>query len=259
MKRYILFYIVLAVSNFSLLAFPALTERADSLYMRNEYHSAIKAYEESIRDFGASSEIYYNLGNAYYKSENLGKAILNYERAIKLDAGNENAIHNLTFVNTKIFDKLPDNRNFITRICDSILYSISSNSWAYISFAFLILLLAAIGSYIYFEKILIRKIGFFSAIMLFVGFLISISCSILSAMHSLDNNYAIVLDEAVMLSTSPREPASHAEEAILLHEGAKVEIIDSIQTLNDSTCRMWYEVKVNNDRAWIKSLSIEKI
>ncbi len=259
MKRVIIYNIILVISSFSAFAIPDLTTMADSLYMCNDYHSAINAYEESITKYGASSEMYYNLGNAYYKSNNLGKAILNYERALKLDAGNDDVRYNLNYVKSKIIDNLPDNRNFLTRICDSIIYSISSNSWAYISFVIFVLLLISVASYIYFENVLIRKFGFFGAIILFIVLIGSITCSILSAVHSNNSIEAIILDEAVMLSTSPREPLSHAEEAVLLHEGTKVEIIDSLQTTNDTTCRMWYEVNINNDRAWIKSLSVEKI
>lgn len=259
MKRYITYCIILIATTLSAFAMPVSTNRADSLYMCNEYHLAIKTYEDAITKYGASSDMYYNLGNAYYKADNLGKAILNYERALKLDAGHDDAKYNLSFVKNKIVDKLPDNRNFITRVFDSVIYSISSNAWAYLSLVILVLLLVSIASYIYFERVYIRKIGFFGSIVLLVVLFGTISCSIVSAMHSCSNKDAIVLDEAVMLSTSPREPLSRAEEAILLHEGAKVEIIDSIQMPNDSICRLWYEVKVNNDRAWIKSLAVEKI
>lgn len=259
MKRFITYCIVLIVSTLSTFAIPDLTSIADSLYMRNEYHSAISVYEESITKYGASSDMYYNLGNAYYKSDNLGKAILNYERALRLDAGNDDAMNNLNFVKTKIIDNLPDNRDFITRICDSIVFSVSSNSWAYISLVMLILLLIALACYIYFENVRIRKIGFFGSIILFLVLIGAITCSIISAVHSNNHNEAIILDESVMLSTSPREPLSHAEEAVLLHEGTKIEIVDSLQMPNDSTCRLWYEVKINKDRAWVKSISVEKI
>lgn len=259
MKRFITYCITLIVSTLSALAMPVLADSADSLYMCNEYHLAIKTYEDAINKFGASSDMYYNLGNAYYKADNLGKAILNYERALKFDAGHDDAKYNLDFVNNKIVDNLPDNRNFITRVFDSIIYFVSSNSWAYLSIVILVLLLIAIACYIYFDKVYIRKMGFFSSIVLFLFLIGTITCSIVSAIHSCSNRYAIVLDEAVMLSTSPREPLSRAEEAILLHEGSKVEIIDSIQIPNDSICRLWYEVKINNDRAWIKSLAVEKI
>lgn len=259
MRRFIAYCIILVISGLAAFAMTDLANKADSLYMRNEFHSAISSYEEAIEKYGASSDMYYNLANAYYKSDKLGKAILNYERALKMDAGNDDAKYNLSFVSTKIIDNLPDNRNFITRVVDSIVYSISSNAWAYISLIILILLLVAIAGYMYIDKIIIRKIGFFGAIVLIAVLIGTISCSIISAVHSNNNNEAIILDESVMLSTSPREPLSHAEEAVLLHEGTKVEIVDSLQTPNDSTCRLWYEVVVNNNRAWIKSKSVEKI
>ena len=68
---------------------------------------------------------------------------------------------------------------------------------------------------------------------------------------------AIVLVSAARLATSPREARSQAEEAFLLHEGTKVEIIDSISNPGDG---LWYEVLVGRgERAWIKADEVERI
>jgi fatty acid-binding protein DegV len=72
-----------------------------------------------------------------------------------------------------------------------------------------------------------------------------------------NNSYAIILPPSSQLSTTPREARTRSEEAVLLHEGTKVEIIDSIATSADGK---WYEVRVGStERAWIKSGDVERI
>jgi hypothetical protein len=78
--------------------------------------------------------------------------------------------------------------------------------------------------------------------------------------YATGNNEAIVVVPASMLSTSPRTPKDRTEEALLLHEGTKVEVIDSVSTRTDSATIKWYDVRVDNDhRAWIRASDIQRI
>ena len=258
MKKIIFFLISLNIATV-LFANDSIVSIADSLYLQKEYYSAIKLYEEAIKKNGASSDIYYNLGNAYYRSDNLGKAILNYERALRLNPGNDDAKFNLDFVKTKCIDKIPDNRNFITRLVDSIINLFSPNTWAYLSIIILALVITSIALYMYAKNIKVRKIGFFGGIVLAFMWFIMIGVSIVSAINTSDKSNAIIMDESTMLSVGPHSPQTHAEEAILLHEGTKVEILDSVQSQNETESTLWYEVEINGSRAWINSLSVERI
>ena len=258
MKKIIFFLISLNIA-IPLFANDSIVSIADSLYLQKEYYSAIKLYEDAIEKSGASSDIYYNLGNAYYRSDNLGKAILNYERALRLNPGNDDAKFNLDFVKTKCIDKIPDNRNFITRLVDSIINLFSPNTWAYLSIIILALVITSIALYMYAKNIKVRKIGFFGGIVLAFMWFIMIGASIVSAINASDKSNAIIMDESTMLSVGPHSPQNHAEEAILLHEGTKVEILDSVQSQNETESTLWYEVEINGSRAWINSLSVERI
>lgn len=105
MKLNIISYIILALT----VAFPAagatLTQEADSAYMRDDFAEATRLYLQIAETEGTSSDLYYNLGNCYYRQKQPGKAILYYERALRLDPSNEDARANLEFVNTKITDE----------------------------------------------------------------------------------------------------------------------------------------------------------
>ena len=90
-----------------------------------------------------------------------------------------------------------------------------------------------------------------------------IGCIAANVMASISTKYSTATNEAVvtvpstLLSTSPRVPKDRTEEAMLLHEGTKIEILDSITTRIDSATVVWYDVRVDNDhRAWIRGSDV---
>ena len=82
-------------------------ELGDKAYAEARYDDAVAIYEAVIAEEGATLPLYYNLGNAYYRTNNPGKAILNYERALSIDADDEDVKANLQFVQSMIVDKIP--------------------------------------------------------------------------------------------------------------------------------------------------------
>lgn len=237
----------------------SLATKGDSAYMNKDYHKAITLYEDALKSEGVSAAILYNLGNTYYKAGNNGKAILCYERARMLDPNDNDIITNLNLVRNKLIDKTVENQSLIVKVWNSIINIFDANTWAWITFVFFIILIGLVSCYLFSNKIKIRKLGFFGGIVSLIMFIFTVLISITSAKKSSRSNFAIVIEESTMLSTTPHTPIKQSEEALLLHEGAKVEIIDSVVSSTDSICNIWYDVKINDNRAWIKSTSIEKI
>lgn len=235
----------------------SLTQRADSAYTEDNFVEAISLYNKIIQEEGTSSLLYYNLGNSYYRSGKLGKAIVCYERSIILDPNNEDAITNLDFVRSQITDKPGDNGTWISNTINELITNTHANTWAVIALITFIFLLCAIAIYIFSSKISIRKIGFFSAIILLLCSIITNIFAYKAAKIASTHNMAIVIEPSTILSTSPRLPKDRTEEAMLLHEGTKVEILDSIC---NSVSDKWYDVKIDNThRAWINADAIEII
>ncbi len=257
MKKYIvaLFLSACAIS----LNASDLVSQADSAYIQDKFDDAIALYNEAIATDGVSSTLYYNLGNAYYRAGKLGKAIVNYERSLILNPRNNDARANLEFVNTKITDKPQENASILSNMYDKMVNLLNFNTWAWLAIVAFILLLGAIGLYIFTSNITTRKIGFFGAIILLIATASTIIFSYTGSSRAKAHNTAIVIEPSTMLSTSPRNPKDRNEEALLLHEGTKVEIIDSVATPGDSLTKKWYDVKINNNRAWIRDNAIEKI
>lgn len=233
---------------------------ADSAYAQEQYSKAIELYNKGIKAHGSSAALYCNLGDAYYRNGDLGKAIVCYERALRIDPSYEDAHQNLEFVRTKCIDKVGESGTFLENTFDSLATLTTSNIWAVVSLSLFLLIAGGICLYFFSANVAIRKIGFFGAIILVLFMLMSIMMAIRSYNISVAKDKAIILSPSTILSTSPREPKDRNEEAMLLHEGTKVTIVDSVGTTSGNTSVKWYEVVVDNThRAWIKGTDIEMI
>ncbi|MFI3240546.1 MAG: tetratricopeptide repeat protein [Bacteroidales bacterium] len=262
MKR--LFYILL-VLVVTLSVTPAsaqdLIQKANTAYNNGEFNEAITQYQLVADSLGTSSSLFYNIGNSYYKIGELGKAILYYERALKLDPTNEDVKFNLEFVNAKIIsseNKLAE-ANILAVIIESIKNINSSNGWAVIAIISFLLIIVAILLYIFATTIMIRKISFFGGIALF---LLMIVANIFAFSIKNSTKEAIITAPSVILSTSPRTPKDKSEEAYLLNEGIKLIIVDSLKTtVNNTESSVWYEVSVgnSNSKSWVNANQVEVI
>lgn len=247
--------------------------QADSAYNARNYPEAIELYKQSIAQEGTSSRLLYNLGNAYYRDNNLGQAILSYERALRLDPSNVDARRNLEFVNGKILDRTrPQSKGgegqstverYLSRTIDTenkVLSSTHPNTLAWLTVAAFALTVCLIAFYIYSNKVLIKKVAFYSASILLIVSIAGIFFSIRSAKNASRHDQAVITSESTMLSTSPARPLNASEEAVLLHEGTKITILDSVATPNDPEIKKWFEVQIDGlSSAWVADSDIEFI
>lgn len=253
--------IAICLSLFCLSASAAsLAQQADSAYNREAYADAIRLYQESISTDGISSNILYNLGNAYYRDNQLGKAILSYERALTLDPSNKEAATNLNFVKTRIEDAPEDDSSFLSNVHKSILSTFSPDAWAWIALALFIVMLCTIAAYIFSSNVAVRKFGFFGAIVMVFVFIYVIAIAYQTAGAYRNHESAIVIVPTTNLSSAPRSTRSEKEKVVPIHEGTKVEILDSLSTPDDPNVGKWYDVKINNSsRAWLNAADVERI
>jgi len=237
-----------------------IVERADSAYMAENYPLAVQLYSHAAEKEGVSSTLYYNLGNAMYRTGNLSGAIINYNRALRIDPTNDDARANLEFVNEKIIDKQVDENSLTQKIAETVIDFTTSNNWAIITLICFSIFLLSVAGYLFLTNIGLRKTSFFAAISFLA---ISAICGIIShkaASRANDRTEAIITATSVQLSTSPRYPQNKTEEAVLLHEGTKIHIMDSVRIATDSISPRWYEVEFRQgQRAWINAKDLEII
>ncbi len=264
MKR---LFITLALSLLLYIGLVAQTKelsKAAMAYQQEQYQSALRIYEDLSKTQGGSSDLFYNIANCHYRLGNKGKAILYYEKALALDPANSDARENLSLVNTKIADKYSiDEINIISTIANRIVDWHSADSWAIISIVVLILLLICVSLYIFADIVWLRKVGFFAGVLFALFTLCSITLAFVQSNRASKHREAIVTLHQVTLSTSPRTPKSKAEEAFVLHEGTKVQILDSLENVGSAENgqkTIWLDVKADNShRAWVRKDDVEVI
>lgn len=238
----------------------SLAQRADSAYNAENYREAINLYLQSIAQDGVSSDIYYNLGNAYYRNDRLGMAVVNYERALQLDPANNDARDNLNFVRSRIQDRPEDDTSFLSGVHNGIVTCMSANAWAWTTFIVFLLLVAAIGLYIFATSITLRKAGFFGGIVLIIVFLYFLVVSFDALKTATSHDRAVVTVPTTQLRSAPRAAKTTDDKVVNIHEGTVVEIVDSVPTPDDPVSPMWYNVKINNNtKAWLRSSDVERI
>lgn len=224
---------------------------ADSLYQKEDYQHAAKIYEEILSSQGVAAEIYYNLGNCYYKLDNIPLAILNYERALALSPGDDDIRSNLAFARGKTIDKVtPTSEMFFITWWRNFTHFQSLTAWAYAAVICFVLTLMGLLLYFLAYNINLRKIGFYSA--LFFLFLVLLTNFAAYSQYNEMANHtgAIVMDAAVTVKSSPSE---NSTDLFVIHEGSKVEILDS-------SMQGWIKVKFEEGKqGWIPVKVVEII
>lgn len=258
--KYILSLLLTTAIFFGLKAESPLIQQADSAYTADNFKEAADTYLHVIATEGNSAALQYNLGNCYYRLGEMGKAILAYERALRLDPTFGDAKTNLEFVNARIADRPGERGTFLGNATDAVANSAKSNTWAWLGFACFVLTIAGGLAYAFSGTIIVRKIGFFGGFVTLIASGCFIYLAFRSAAIATADNVAIITSPSTILSTSPRVPKDRTQEAMLLHEGTRVEILDSVHSTTDSVKSLWYDVQVDNThRAWINAAAVEKI
>ena len=220
-------------------------------YSDGRFSDASSAWT-SIEESGQkSATLYYNLGNSWFKQGNYPKAILNYERALRLDPSYSDARYNLEFTNSFVQDKIEPVPEFILKsVAKKVCYVMSSNAWATI---FLVLFAAALVMgllYMLGASVGRRRIGFYCGIVLLLFSIGALSFSVWQKSDSLKSDTAIVMSPVSSVKSSPSSGSS--KDLFVIHEGTKVTILDEVGS--------WKNISLADGRqGWIPSSDLEVI
>lgn len=249
MKRHIIILLALLFTSSQLWA-QQMKAEADSAYINKEYAKAIEIYESMLQQ-GESGEVYYNLGNAYFKQDELGKAILNYERALLLQPGNSDISANLDMARAKTVDKVnPNPEVFFVAWTRTLINTLTVDTWGWWGIACFIIMLASLGVYFFTKRIELRKTGFFAAI---ISLILCIICNLFAFEQKgkIDHRTdAIVLLPSVTVRSTPSDEGT---SLFVIHEGRKVSI-------KDNSMKDWKEITLEDGKVgWIPMSAIEII
>lgn len=246
-KRFVVLLILLGI----FVSGGAVTKKnADDEYKKGNYQQAIKDYEELLKK-GPCVKLYYNLGNSYYRTDNITRAVLNYERALLLAPGDADVRFNLQMARSKTIDKItPKSEMFFVTWYKSLVNLASVDQWASVAIVSIIVALIAILSYLFASKLLLRKAGFYCGVVFIVIFVFSNIFAYEQKQILTNRTGAIVIAPSAGLK---KTPVASSESNVIIHEGSRVEIIDD-------TMKDWKLVELEDGReGWILNSQIERI
>ena len=251
MRRLFTFLLLFLSYQFSPVTCGAVTKAdADSAYVQGNYQKAIELYSTLLKE-GQSADIYYNLGNAYYRTEEITQAILAYERALLLSPGDADIRFNLQLARTKTIDKMvPQSEFFVVTWYRSLVNQMSVDGWAYTSLVLLALTIILSLLYLFSSPVWLRKVGFFGGLLTLLFFVLANLFAWQQKQTLMHRDGAIVTGSAVSVKSTP---AASGTDLFILHEGTKVIVTDD--TMSD-----WREIRMPDGKVgWVETTQIEII
>jgi tetratricopeptide (TPR) repeat protein len=225
-------------------------DKANSLYKQTDYQGASQLYEDIAIRYGVSPELYYNIGNAYYKAGEVGRSILNYERALRLSPNYEDAKVNLELAQTKVVDNIVQVPPFfVKRWIDLLIKLLNVDQWYIVSLVVFVITLLCFLYFIFGNQLIIRRFAFYGAFILLVITIISGTFGLIRKSELSNHNEAIIMTGTVVVKSSPDKSGT---DLFQLHEGTKVSIKSKLDE--------WTEIVVGNGNiGWLETIAIEKI
>ena len=223
---------------------------ANQLYSSAKYADCIRKYQFVVKQGFESAEVYYNLGNAFYKSGNATYAILNYERAKKLAPNDDDIQYNLDLARTQVVDNIvPLPEPGFLRWWKEFITSTSINTWGTFSILTFFIFLSLFGLFLLSGTYQVKRLAFWISIAAICISAITFTIGASLQSKLINHNTAVVTDRSVRVKASPSETGT---ELFIVHEGVTVRLTDK---LGD-----WVYVSLpDGNKGWIKESSLIRI
>ena len=226
----------------------SLFAQANAQYAEGNYEQAAEQYQQVLAE-DPSAEVYYNLGNAYFKQGELAQSILAYDLALRLKPSIKDAKHNLQFAQSRIIDNIDDTQSFfLSTWLKAVRNALNQNAWIALSISLFILTLLGFFFFAFSRTIWLRKTAFYTSV---VALLVSIcACANAGSLHKRDTQRAdaIITQGIVNAKASPDRSGT---DLFTIHEGTKVKITDVIGE--------WCCIQVGNNIGWMQLAHLERI
>ena len=219
-------------------------------YNEGLYQKAISLYDSVLSDGIVSKDLFYNMGNAYFKINDLPNAILYYEKALKFDPTDEDILFNLKIANSMKVDKIESvPKLFYVQWWETLRNIFPANTWAWISVVVFtgVFLMAII--FMMSRSLPLRRTTFWLGMVFAFLFMISLIMSYQKYKEAQSNDYGIVFTPTITVKSSP---SKNSVDLFVIHEGSKVKVIDEVEG--------WYEIRIaNGSEGWLPSNAIKII
>ncbi len=248
MFKGILNLLVFGLSFLGIAQNEALFNQATTAYNEGEFENAVSSYEQIIENGQHSAELYYNLGNAYYKLNKIAPSIYYYEKALLLKPNDSEILNNLSYAQNMTLDAieaLPETG--LSKIYDNVVNFLSFDQWAYTAITGMLLFVFCYIAFYYFDYSSSKRIAFITSLVCISFTIIALLFAFMQYNDFNKNQPAIVFVDEVNIKSDPN---SSGQEVFKLHSGAKIFVLDQ---LND-----WKKIKIANGKTgWIQAEDIK--
>ena len=241
------------VSTFSLKAqapVSPLFEEGNTAYNNGDFFKAVTLYEQTLLTGKHSASLYFNLGNAYYRLNKVAESIYNYEKARQLDPENEDFKVNSAFAQNMTIDAIePLPESQLSQVQNSLYAIASASIWSKIVVLFVWLFAIFFSIYLLNKTIKLKRLFFVLSLFSLILFLSSFTIKFFANAEQENKKYAIIFSNEINIWS---EPNLRAEIQFTLHEGTKVELLDSLDE--------WEKIRIaNGSEGWIKNASLKSL
>jgi len=224
--------------------------QGNALYEEGKYEEALGVYNQVLQGGNESADLYYNMGNAAYRSNSIGYAILYYEKALKMEPAHEDAANNLEFVSRyrlDSFEEVPE--FFLGTWIQAFIQMLPERSWSILAMLFFLVFLVGMVVYLFAHRMAMKKAGFIAALASLLLFVLAFSSAASRHREVVDPDAGIILAPSVVVRSSPSESGT---ELFVLHEGTKVQVSEEVSG--------WQNIRVLDGReGWIPSEDFDSI
>ena len=225
-------------------------EKGNVLYQKGQYEQAIQAYESVLDSRQQSADLYFNLGNCYYKLNKVAPSIYNYEKALVLAPEDVGITNNLKFAQKLTIDEVKEVPKVgFAKLLHDFTGMYHYNTWAWISIVFGLMFLGFFIGYYFSIAAVLKRIFFFGMFVWVLFLLVSVGAAIFERNHFVTDRPAIVFAEVTEVKSEPQK-ASPA--TFILHEGTKVFVKEILGK--------WKKIELTDGtEGWIESHDIREV
>jgi tetratricopeptide (TPR) repeat protein len=225
-------------------------DQGSRLYLQGKFTEAAALYENILKNGYESGELYFNLGNAYYKEGNVQKAILQYERARRFIPNDEDLQFNLQLANLQVIDKIETvPQLFVYRWMDELLSLFPLSTLGWILYSMFLFVLVSFALYLFLPTLRQKRASMFAGIVSLTLLLITGFLFTGQSYKETNTQYAIVMGDIVNIKSAPD---AKGNDVFVLHRGLKVQLLDEVNH--------WRKIRLADGKVgWIPEAECEVI
>ncbi len=241
-------FFLFAVNSFAQV--DEIMQTANQQYQDEQFQEAIKSYKEILNRGYISDALYYNLGNAYFRTGQLGRSILCYEKGLKISPGDEDLNYNLSIVKARTVDRIEEvPKLFIVEWWESLITSISITAWSIIVVLIFVMFLISLALYFTSKTGRMQRFGFLSGSINFAVLILAIILLVASVDREMSTDFGILTETEI---AAKQQPGEKSDDVFVVHEGLKFQVEDEV---ND-----WSKIRLSDGKiGWLPNYSFEII